>query len=61
VELFNLVDPLYHPLSVIMHAYKLIRPAPKVSLAYVFCVDRIVDKKTSVVIPVVLVVLGARH
>jgi hypothetical protein len=23
-ELFNLVDPLYHPLNIIMHAYKLI-------------------------------------
>jgi hypothetical protein len=44
-ELFNLVDPSYHPLSVIMHAYKLIRPAPKVPLASVFCVDCIVDKK----------------
>jgi hypothetical protein len=32
-ELFSLADPSYHLLSVIMHAYKLIRPAPKVSLA----------------------------
>jgi hypothetical protein len=61
VELFNLADPLYHPLSVIMHAYKLIRLAPKVFLASVFCVDHIVDKKTSVVIPVVLMVLVARR
>jgi hypothetical protein len=45
VELFNLADPSYHPLSVIVHAYKLIRLAPKVSLASVFCVDHIVDKK----------------
>jgi hypothetical protein len=44
-ELFNLEDPSYHPLSVITHVYKLIRPAPKVPLAFVFCVDRIVDKK----------------
>jgi hypothetical protein len=44
-ELFNLADPSYHPLSVIVHAYKLIRPAPKVSLASVFCVNHIVDKK----------------
>jgi hypothetical protein len=35
-ELFNLADPSYHPLSIIMHVYKLIRPAPKVSLASVF-------------------------
>jgi hypothetical protein len=59
VELFNLEDLSYHPLSIIVHMYKLIRPAPKVSLASVFCVDRIVDKK-SIVIPVVLVVLSAR-
>jgi hypothetical protein len=45
VELFNLADPSYHPLSIIMHAYKLIRPAPKVPRAPVFCVDHIVDKK----------------
>jgi hypothetical protein len=24
VELFNMADPSYHPLSVIVHAYKLI-------------------------------------
>jgi hypothetical protein len=44
-ELFNLADPSYHPLRVIMHVYKLIRLAPKVSLASIFCVDHIVDKK----------------
>jgi hypothetical protein len=45
MKLFNLADPSYHPLSVIMHAYKLIQPAPKVPRAPVFCVDHIVDKK----------------
>jgi hypothetical protein len=44
-ELFNLANPSYHPLSVIMHVYKLIRPTPKVPQAPVFCVDHIVDKK----------------
>jgi hypothetical protein len=44
-ELFNLADPSYHPLSVIMHTYKLIRPAPKVPRAPVFCVDHIGEKK----------------
>jgi hypothetical protein len=29
-ELFNLADPSYHPLSVIVHMYKLIRPALKI-------------------------------
>jgi hypothetical protein len=43
-ELFSLADPSYHPLSVIMHTYKLIRPAPKVSLTSVSYVDHIVDK-----------------
>jgi hypothetical protein len=56
-ELFNQEDLSYHPLSIIVHVYKLIRPAPKVSLASIFYVDRIVDKKTSIVIPIVLVVL----
>jgi hypothetical protein len=44
-ELLNMADLLYHPLSIIMHAYKLIQPAPKVPLASVCCVDHIVDKK----------------
>jgi hypothetical protein len=44
VDLFNLADPVYQPLSVIVHAFKLIRPAPKVTLTPVFYVDRIVDK-----------------
>jgi hypothetical protein len=43
--LFNLADSSFHPLSVIMHAYKLIRLAPKVPLASGCCVDHIVDKK----------------
>jgi hypothetical protein len=43
-DLFNLADPAYQPLSVIVHVFKLIRLAPKVSLTSVFCVDRIVDK-----------------
>jgi hypothetical protein len=30
-ELFNLVDQSYSPLSRIQHAYKLIRPVPKVN------------------------------
>jgi hypothetical protein len=30
-ELFNLADPNYFPLSRIQHAFKLIRPAPKVN------------------------------
>jgi hypothetical protein len=60
-ELFNLVDPSYRPLSVIMHAYKLIRLAPKVPRAPVFCVDHIVDKKIAVVILVVPMMLGARR
>jgi hypothetical protein len=45
IELFNLADLSYHPLNVIMHAYKLIQPAPKVPLASIFCGDHIVDKK----------------
>jgi hypothetical protein len=44
-ELFNMADPPYHPLSIIMHAYKLIRPAPKVPRALVFFVDPIVNRK----------------
>jgi hypothetical protein len=54
-ELFNLVDPSYHLLSIIMHAYKLIRLALKVPRAPVFFVNHIVDKNTSAVIPVILV------
>jgi hypothetical protein len=44
VDLFSMADPSYHPLSVIVHAYKLIRPAPKVSQASVPYVDHIVVK-----------------
>jgi hypothetical protein len=36
VDLFSLADPSYHPLSIIVHAYKLIRPTPKVFQAFVF-------------------------
>jgi hypothetical protein len=57
VELFNLADLSYHSLSVIVHAYNLIQPAPKVSLASVFYVDRIVDKKTSIIIPIFVVII----
>jgi hypothetical protein len=44
-DLFNLADPVYQPLSVIVHAFKLIRLAPKVPLTSAFCVHHIVDKK----------------
>jgi hypothetical protein len=34
-DLFNLADLAYQPLSIIVHAFKLIRPAPKVPPALV--------------------------
>jgi hypothetical protein len=39
-DLFSLTYLSYHPLSVIVHAYKLIRPAPKVFQAHVFLLCR---------------------
>jgi hypothetical protein len=39
-DLFSLADLSYHPLSAIVHAYKLIRPAPKVFQASVFLLCR---------------------